>query len=427
MISTLISKEKNQAKLTMEFTAEEFEKAVNEAYQATKGKYAIDGFRKGKAPRKLIETHYGEDVFFEDAINTMFSKAYPEALDTLKLDVVDRPSAEFDKIEKGKGFTVTITVTVAPEFTVKDYKGVKVAKVEHNITDEDVNKEIETLQKRNSRLVLVDRPAQNGDTVLIDYAGFVGEEQFEGGTAERQPLALGSNTFIPGFEEQLVGAKASEEKDVKVTFPEEYHSADLAGKEAVFKCKVHEIKEMEQPELNDEFAKDVSEFDTLEELKKDSREKLEKAAESKAEYETKNAVLEKVYEANEVDIPEVMVEDQIDEMMQEFDQQLRYQGMDLQKYFEYLQKDPKDFREELRADAYKKVKTRLIVEAVANAEKLEATDEDVETELKAMAEQYKMEIDKLREYMKAENYALVAKDIKMRKAVDFMFENAIVE
>lgn len=427
MISNLISKEKNQVKFTMEFTAEEFDKAAADAYQATKGKYAIDGFRKGKAPRKLIEARYGEDVFFEDAINNMFSKAYPEAIETLGLDTVDRPSAEFDQIEKGKGFTVTITVTVKPEVTVKDYKGVKVAKVEHTITDEEVNKELEALQKRNSRMVLVDRPAQNGDTVLIDYAGFVGDEQFEGGTAERQPLSLGSGTFIPGFEEQLVGAAAGEERDVKVTFPEEYHSADLAGKEAVFKCKVHEIKEMEMPELNDEFAKDVSEFDTLEEMKKDSREKLEKAAASKAEYETKNAVLEKVYEANEVDIPDVMVEDQIDEMMQEFDQQLRYQGMDLQKYFEYLNKEPKDFRNELRADAFKKVKTRLIVEAVADAEKLEATDEEVEAELKAMADQYKMEVEKLKEYMKAENYSYVAKDIKMRKAVDFMFENAIVE
>lgn len=427
MISTLISKEKNQVKFTMEFTAEEFEEAVVSAYQATKGKYAVDGFRKGKAPRKLIETHYGEDVFFEDAINNMFSKGYPEAVDALKLDTVDRPSAEFDNVEKGKGFTVTITVTVKPEFTVKDYKGVKVTKVEHNITEEDVNKELEALQQRNSRMVLVERPAQNGDTVLIDYAGFVGDEQFEGGTAERQPLALGSNTFIPGFEEQLVGAAVGDEKEVKVTFPEEYHSADLAGKEAIFKCKVHEIKEMEKPELNDEFAKDVSEFDTLEELKKDSRDKLEKAAASKAEYETKNAVLEKVYEANEIDIPDVMVEDQIDEMMQEFDQQLRYQGLDLQKYFEYLQKEPKEFREELRADAYKKVKTRMVVEAVAEAEKMEATDEDVEAELKAMAEQYKMEVEKLKEVMKAENYDYVAKDIKMRKAVDFMFENAIVE
>lgn len=427
MISTFISREKNQVKFTMEFTADEFEKAVTDAYQATKGKYVIDGFRKGKAPRKLIETRYGEDVFFEDAINNMFSKGYPEALDALDLYPVDRPSAEFDKIEKGQGFAVTISVTVKPEFEVKDYKGVKVAKVEHNITEEDVEKELETLQQRNSRLVLVDRPAQEGDTVLIDYAGFVGEEQFEGGTAERQPLSLGSGTFIPGFEEQLVGAVAGEEKDVKVTFPEEYHSADLAGKEAVFKCKVHEIKEMEKPELNDEFAKDVSEFDTLEELKKDSREKLEKAAASKAEYETKNAVLEKVYEVNEIDIPEVMVEEQIDEMMREFDQQLRYQGLDLEKYFEYLQKDPKEFRDELRADAFKKVKTRLVVEAVADAEKLEASDEEVDAELKAMADQYKMEVEKLKEMLKADNFALLAKDIKMRKAVDFMFENAIVE
>ena len=316
---------------------------------------------------------------------------------------------------------------MAPEFEVKDYKGVKVAKVEHNITEEDISKELEALQKRNSRLVLVDRPAKDGDTVLIDYSGFVGDEQFEGGTAERQPLSLGSNTFIPGFEEQLVGTSVGDEKDVKVTFPEEYHSADLAGKEAIFKCKVHEIKEMEMPELNDDFAKDVSEFDTLEDLKKDSREKLEKAAASKAEYETKNAVLEKVFEANEIDIPEVMVEEQIDEMMQEFDQQLRYQGLDLQKYFEYLQKEPKEFRDDLRGDAYKKVKTRLIVEAVANTEKLEAADEDVEAELKAMAEQYKMEVEKLKEVMKADNYAYLAKDIKMRKAVDFMFENAIVE
>lgn len=427
MISTFISREKNQVKFTMEFTAEEFDKAVTDAYQATKGKYVIDGFRKGKAPRKLIETRYGEDVFFEDAINNMFSKGYPEALDALELYPVDRPSADFDSIEKGQGFKVTITVTVKPEFEVKDYKGVKVAKVEHNITEEDVEKELETLQKRNSRLVLVERPAQDGDTVLIDYAGFVGEDQFEGGTAERQPLSLGSGTFIPGFEEQLVGAVAGEERDVKVTFPEEYHSADLAGKEAIFKCKVHEIKEMEKPELNDEFAKDVSEFDTLEELKNDSREKLEKAAVSKAEYETKNAVLEKVYEANEIDIPEVMVEEQIDEMMREFDQQLRYQGLDLEKYFEYLQKEPKEFRDELRADALKKVKTRLVVEAVAEAEKLEASDEEIEAELKAMSDQYKMEVEKLKEMLNADNFALLSKDIKMRKAVDFMFENAIVE
>ncbi|MDD2189477.1 MAG: trigger factor [Eubacteriales bacterium] len=427
MISTFISKEKNQVKFTMEFVAEEFEKAVNDAYQETKGKYAIAGFRKGKAPRKLIETHYGEDVFFEDAINNMFSNGYPEALDKLNLDPVDRPSVDFDNIEKGKGFTVTVNVTVRPEFEVKDYKGVKVAKVEHNITDEDVDKELEALQTRNSRLVVVDRPAQNGDTVLIDYAGFVGDEQFEGGSAERQPLSLGSGTFIPGFEEQLVGAVAGEERDLNVTFPEDYHSADLAGKEAVFKCKVHEIKEAEKPELNDEFAKDISEFDTLEELREDSREKLEKAAESKAEYDIKNSILEKVYEANEIDIPDVMVEDQIDEMSQEFDQQLKYQGLDLNKYLEYMKKDLKSFRDDLRADAYKKTKTRLITEAVADAEKLDATDEEVTAELQALADQYKIEVEKLKQSMQYESFFYLAKDIKMRKAMEFMFENAIVE
>lgn len=427
MKSTFISKEKNQVKFTMEFTAEEFEKAVIVAYQAGKGNYAIDGFRKGKAPRKLIETHYGEDVFFEDAINNMFSNGYPEALDELIIDPVDRPKADFDKVEKGQGFNVTVTVTVKPEFEVKDYKGVKVSKIEHNISDEDINKELETLQNRNSRLVLVERPAKDGDTVLIDYAGFVGEEQFEGGTAERQPLTLGSNTFIPGFEEQLMGTSAGEEKDVKVSFPTEYHSEALAGKEAIFKCKVHEIKEMEKPEINDEFAKDVSEFDTLEELKADSRVKLEKAAASKAELETKNAILEKIYQANEIDIPDVMIEEQIDDMMQEFNQQLKSQGLDLQKYFEYLQKDPKDFRVELKEDAYKKVKTRLLVEAVADAEKLEVTDEEVDSELKAMADQYKMELEKLMEVMHAENLSYIKKDIKMRKAVEFMFKNAIVE
>ncbi|WP_027399580.1 trigger factor [Anaerovorax odorimutans] len=427
MKSTFLSREKNEVKFTIEFTAEEFEQAVIKAYQNTKHKYAIDGFRKGKAPRKLIETHYGEDIFFEDAINDMFSQGYPEALQTLELDTVDQPRADFDKIKKGEGVNVTLTVTVKPEVEVKDYKGVKVNKIVHEVIDKDIDKELENLQNRNARMVLVERPAENGDTVLIDYAGFVGDHQFEGGTAERQPLELGSGSFIPGFEEQLVGAVAGEERDVKVTFPTEYHSDDLAGKDAVFKCVVHEIKAKELPELNDEFAKDISEFDTLEELKKETREKLEKAAVSRAELETKNAILEKVYDANDVDIPDAMVESQIDEMMQEFAQQLQYQGLDLEKYFEYLQKDPKEFREELREDAYKKTKTRLLVEAVADAEKFEVTEEEMDKELMAMADQYKMELNKLKEAMGSENFGFLEKDIKMRKAVEFMFENAVIE
>ena len=424
---TMIGREKNDVSFKMDFSAEDFEDAVLKAYQAEKGHYAVDGFRKGKAPRKLIEAKYGEDIFFEEAINKLFADAYPKALDELSLDPVDRPSADFDKIEKGQGFGVTVKVTVTPVFQVKDYKGVKVAKVDTKVTEEDIQKDLEGLQKRNSRMIVVDRPAKEGDTVLIDYAGFVGDEQFEGGTAERQPLTLGSNTFIPGFEDQLLGASAGEDRDVIVTFPEEYHADNLAGKEAVFKCKVHEIKETELPVIDDEFAKDVSEFDTLEELKADTKEKLEKTAKDKAEYETKNAVLEKVYLANEIDIPDAMVEDQIDQMMQEFDQQLRYQGMGLDQYLQYMGKEAKEFRQELKQDAYKKVKTGLLVDAVAQEEQLLANDEEVDQELTAMAEQYKMEPAKLREMMGPEGISYLIKDIKNRKAVDFMFENAQFE
>ena len=429
MKATLLSKEKNDAKFTMTFSAEDFEKALNDAYQAEKGKYAIDGFRKGKAPRKLIEARFGADVFFEEALNGMFAAGYPQSLVDLSLNPVDRPNVDFgeEKLEKGKDFSVTVTVTCMPEFEVKDYKGVRVEKVEHPVADEDVKKELEALQKRNARLVVVDREAKDGDTVLIDYAGFVGEEQFEGGTAERQPLVLGSKTFIPGFEEQLEGTKAGDDVEVKVTFPEEYHAEDLAGQEAVFKCKVHEVKEQELPLLDDDFAKDVSEFDTLEELKVSTREKLEKTAAEAVEYETKNAVLEKVYAANEIDIPQIMIDDQVDEMLKEFEQQLKYQGLSLDMYCQYLQKDIDAVREELKGDAEKKVKARLVVEAVAAAENMEATEEDVEKEMAAMAAQYKMEVEKLREMMKVDNLSYLMQDIKMRKAIEFMFENAVIE
>ncbi|QHI71841.1 trigger factor [Aminipila terrae] len=427
MKSTFISREKNDVKFTMEFTGEEFEKAVIAAYQANKGKFAIDGFRKGKAPRTLIERHYGEDVFFEDAINELFSQNYFKALDELDINVIDRPNADFSEIKKGEGFTVTITVTAYPEFEVKDYNGVEIQKVENTVSDEDVDKELEVLQTRNARMVLAERPAKEGDTLLIDYAGFVGEEQFEGGTAERQPLKLGSNTFIPGFEEQLVGCSAGDEKDVVVTFPEEYHAENLAGKEAVFKCRVHEVKEEEKPELNDDFAKDISEFDTLEELKKDKKEKLEKAAQERAVNEMKNAVLEKIYDANDIEVPQVMVEDEIDGMMQEFDQQLRYQGMDLEKYFQYLGKEAKDFREELREEATKKTKTRMLISAIADAEKIEVTQEELEKEFELMAIQYKLEVEKIKSMLGAENIAALEKDLKMRKAVDLVYDKAVIK
>ena len=426
MKSTFVSREKNDVKFTMEFTAEEFEQAVIKAYQENKGKFALNGFRKGKAPRKLIETQYGEDVFFEDAINNMFSENYPAALEELSIDVVDKPKADFSKIEKGKDFTITINVEAYPEIEVKDYKGVKISKVEFPVTDEDIDKEIETLRKKNSRLVLADRCVKDGDMILLDYMGFVGEHQFEGGTAERYPLKIGSNSFIPGFEEQLIDAAVGEERDVKVTFPEEYHSEDLAGKEAIFKCKVHEVKEEELPELNDEFAKDVSEHDTLEELKAETKLNLEKSAEARALNKMKNNVVEKVFNANEVEIPKIMIEEEIDAMMNEFKQQLSQQGLNLEQYFEYLQKDAASFREDLRDEAAKKVKTRMLVSAVAKTEAIEATKEEIDKELELMAIQYKLDVDKIREMLGAENFSFLEKDIKIRKAIDFMYENAVI-
>ncbi|MBF1155355.1 MAG: trigger factor, partial [[Eubacterium] sulci] len=274
MKATLISKENNRAKFTMDFTAEEFEAAVVKAYQDSKDKFNIDGFRKGKAPRSIIEKHFGEGVFFEDAINNLFQTAYPEALNELDLEVIDSPQADFSEIGKGKPLTVTIDVAVYPVVEVKDYKGIEVEQVDPEVTEEDVDRDIEAMRKRNSRMVVADRPVENGDTVILDYAGFVGDEQFQGGTAENQELKIGSGMFIPGFEEQLIGVKAGESKDVVVTFPEEYQAKELAGKEAVFKCTVHEVKFEELPELDDEFAKDVSEFDTLAELRDDARARI---------------------------------------------------------------------------------------------------------------------------------------------------------
>lgn len=425
MKATLISKENNEAKFTMEFTAEEFENAVISVYKVQKDKFSIDGFRKGKAPRSIIEKHYGEGIFFEDAINNLFSLNYPLALDELDLDVIDHPRSEFSQIKKGEGFTVTITVACYPEFEVKDYKGVEIETITNEVTDEDVENELKSRARKNSRMVTVDRPAKDGDTVLIDYEGWSEGVQFPGGTAERQPLKLGSGTFIPGFEDQLIGVSAGESKDVTVTFPEEYHSEDLAGKEAVFKCKVHEIKEEEIPEINDDFVKDISEFDTVDELKADIREGLEKAAVERAETQMKNSVLEKVYEANDIDIPDVMVESEIDNMIAEFDQQLRAQGMDIQTYFQYIGKDAAEFRNEIREDAYKKTKTRMIVTAVAEQEKFEASDEDVDAEIANMAQAYGLEADKIKEMLGAQNIAMIAGDIKVRKAVDFMYDNAV--
>ena len=424
MNATIVTKEKNEVKFKMEFTAEEFEQAVIKAYQESKDKFTVDGFRKGKAPRKVIETRYGSDVFFDDAVDKLFSSEYTKAIDQLELDVIDRPRVELGKLEAGKGFEATITVEVYPEFTVKDYMGVSIERIEEKVEDAQVEEEIKKLQQRNSRMITVERPVKEGDMVVIDYQGFVGEDTFEGGTAERYPLKVGSNTFIPGFEEQLVGVELGSDVEVKVTFPEEYHAEDLAGKEAVFKCHIHEIKEEEIPELNDEFAKDVSEWDTLEDLKKETKENLEKTAKAKSEDMMKNKVLEKIYDANEIDVPNAMVEEEMDAMMNEFDQQLKHQGLDLQKYFQYLNKDPGEFRQEIKEDAFKRVKTRMIIGKIAELEKIEATAEELDSQFELLGMQYQMDKEKVKELLGEGNTKLFEKDIQMKKAVELVYEKA---
>ncbi len=427
MKATFISREKNDVKFTMEFTAEEFEAAQVKAYQANKDKFEIHGFRKGKAPRSIIEKHYGEGVFFEEAIDEMFSENYSKALSELGLDVVDSPRAEFGQMKKGEALEVTLTVECFPQVEVKDYKGVEIEKVVQEVKDEDVDNEIKALQKRNARRVLVERAAKEGDTLLFDYSGFVGDDQFEGGTAERQKLTLGSGMFIPGFEEQLIGVTPGEKKDVKVTFPEEYHAEDLAGKEAVFHCLVHEIEEEQLPELDDEFAQDVSEHDTLDALKAATRERLESYAKAASEGKMKDDALGKVLESNPVDAPHRMVEDEIDRMAQQLDQQLRYQGLGLEQYLQYMGKEYAEMREELKPDAEKAVRTRIILQGIVDAEAIEVSEEELEEELKLMAIQYQMTADKVKEAIGDDNLGFLKKDIQIKKAVDFIFDKAVIK
>jgi len=423
MKTTLVSKENNEVKLTMDFTAEEFEEAVNKVYKKNKGQFAIDGFRKGKAPRSIIERHYGEGVFYEDAINDIFGENYPKAVTELDIEVIDRPDVDFSEIGKGKPFTVTVKVPVFPVVEVNDYFGIEADQIEQEVEAEEVEKEIEALQKRNGRMVVVERPVKDGDTVLLDYSGFVGDEQFEGGTAERQELKIGSGMFIPGFEEQLVDAKSGEKVDVQVKFPEEYQEETLAGKDAVFHCLIHEVKEEQLPDLDDEFAKDVSEFDTLEELKEQTKKDLQSSKDSQAENAAKNSVIEKVYEANKVEVPAVMVEDEIDNMIQELDQQLRYQGLSIDQYVQFTGKDMKSFRDELREDAKKKVITRVVLLSIADKENIEITDEDLDREMADMAKQYDMEVEKIKEALEG-SMSYFKKDMLVNKVIDALYDKA---
>lgn len=419
--------EKNMAKLTIEVSAEDLDKAMEKAYQKQKSRISLPGFRKGKAPRKMIESMYGKGVFMEDAVNSLVPQEYTKALGECDLEIVSQPEINVTQMEPGKALIFTADVAVKPEVTLGDYKGVEVPKSEIAVTDEEVDAEVKKEQDKNARTVAVeDRAAANGDITTIDFEGFVDGKAFEGGKAEGHELEIGSNTFIPGFEDQVIGMNIDEEKEIKVKFPDEYFSKDLAGKEAMFKVKVHEIKKKELPELDDEFAKDVSEFDTLKELKADIKSKQEKQNEEKAKYETQDAVIKELCKDVKVDIPSGMIEMEIDNMIKDIEQRLSYQGLKLEQYLQMMGKTMEDIRKEYEPQAIEGIKSRLALEAVIKAEKIEATDKEIEEKIKEMAKNYGKENDK--EFLNNENVKKYIKQgIESEKAIDFLVKNAKIK
>ncbi|MDR3363667.1 MAG: trigger factor [Clostridiales Family XIII bacterium] len=427
MKAQVIEKQGAIVKFEIGYTAEEFENALIDAYKETKDQFRVDGFRKGKAPRKLIMQHYGAGIFDDEAVERLLQKDYPNSLIELGIEPIDRPSVDIPELKHGEAFAIAVQVETPPEFDVKDYEGVTVKGVSYPVTDEDVEAQLAQAQERGTRLVSVEREAQDGDTANIDYSGSVDGEKFEGGTDTGHSLKLGSGAFIPGFEEQLIGKRAGDKVDVKVTFPEEYHAEGLAGKEAVFAVTVNEVRADEKPEINDEFAQDISEFDTLEELRADMKRQMEEQGALRAEMETKDAILEKIYDGNEVDVPAVMVDDQLEEMLKDFEREIKQQGYKLEQYFQLTQQSPKDLRERIKLDAYKRVKMKLIVQNIARLQGFGASDDELGEELGKMAEQYSMETDKLREVLGEFQLKLLKDDITNKKAVDYIYANAIAE
>ncbi len=417
--------EKNMAKLTIEASAEDFEKAVEKAYQKQKKQISIPGFRKGKVPRQIVEKMYGKEVFYEDAANELIPDAYEQALDECKEDIVSSPKIEVTQIESGKPFVFTATVALKPEVKLGKYKGVKVEKMDTEVTEEEINAELERERENNARSIAVtDRPVKDGDDTILDFEGFVDGEAFAGGKGENYPLTIGSGAFIPGFEEQLVGAEIDKEVEVKVTFPEDYHAEDLKGKDAVFKCTVKEIKEKELPELDDEFASDVSEFDTLAEYKEDIRKNLAEKKEKDAKNAKEEAAVKAVVEDSEMEIPEAMLESEQKKMVDEFAQRITMQGLSMEQYFQFTGSSYEQMVEQVKPQAEERIKSRLVLEAVAKAENLEATEEDYEKELETMASVYQMEVDKVKELMREKDKKNIMLDLAVRKAAEFVSENA---
>ncbi len=417
--------EKNMAKLTVEVSAQQFEECIKTAYKKNKSRFAIPGFRRGKAPLNMIEKMYGVGVFYEDAAEEAIDHTYADAMKESELEIVSRPEVSIVQIEKGKPFIYSAMVAVKPEVTLGEYKGIEVEKASDEVTDEDVAAELVKIQNQNSRLITIeDRPVQDGDQTVIDFDGSVDGVPFDGGKAEDYPLTIGSHSFIDNFEEQLIGKNKGEECQVNVTFPEEYHAKDLAGKPAVFKVTIKEIKKKELPVLDDEFASEVSEFETLDEYKADLREKLEEKKKKEAATENEDKVVEAVVANATMDIPEPMIDSQVETLVQDYARRMQSQGISFDQYMEYTGMTIDSLKEQMRPQAVKRIETRLVLEAVAKAENIEVTEERIDEELKKMAEAYKMEADKLKEYMGDFEKKQMKQDIAVQEAVDFLVAEA---
>lgn len=418
--------EHSMAKMTIEVPAEKLDEAMEKAYQRSKNKISVPGFRKGKVPKALVEKMYGPSVFYEDAANLLIPDAYEEALGECELDIVSQPEIDVTQIEKGKPFIFTAEVAVKPEVTLGEYKGIEVAKADVDVTDEEVDAEIEKEREAQSRMIPVeDRPVADGDITTVDFEGFVDGEPFEGGKGENYPLTIGSHSFIDNFEEQLIGANIGEEKEVNVTFPEQYQAKELAGKPALFKVTVKEIKKKELPEVDDEFAQEVSEFETLEEYRTDVRKQVLDRKEAQAKTQKEDAVIEKIVENAQMDIPKPMVDTQIRQMANEFAQNLKQQGLTLEQYMQFTGMTPDKFNEQMEPQAMRRIQSRLVLEAIAEAENIEVTDERVDEEIRKMAETYQMEEDKVRELLGEEEKKQMRQDIAVQDAVTLVTAAAV--
>lgn len=417
--------EKNMAKLTVEVPAEQFEAALKTSFQKNKNRFNIPGFRKGKAPQAMVEKMYGVGVLYEDAVDEVINNTYAGAMKESGLDIVSRPEISIEQVEKGKTMIYTALVAVKPEVTLGEYKGVEVPKAKPEVTEADVEAELKKVQEQNARVVTVeDRPVAEGDQTVIDFEGFVDGTPFEGGKAEAYPLTIGSHSFIEGFEEQLIGKNIGEEVEVNVTFPEQYHAAELAGKPAVFKVTVHEIKVRELPELNDEFASEVSEFETLDAYKADIQAKLAEKKQQEATTENENNVVEKVVENASMEIPAAMVEEQVREMMNDYARRMQSQGITMEQYMQFTGMTMESLQEQMRPQAERRIRTRLVLEAVVAAENIQVADEAVEAEVAKMAEAYKMEAEQIKSIMGEHGISQMKEDLAVQEAVDFLVAEA---